>query len=143
MKTLLILLLTIITQQCYCQDKVQDAFRDNVVNTNWSCEDSVELKDYEMMVICFTEDSITHGYINWLDGMYSNRCSYEVKFSDTHCELEIGGCVEPSSEVKYVYGFLSDGNNDELNILMSENKLVVNDKFKQQKGWIRFERFDE
>lgn len=136
-------LLLLISTSGICQDNIQNDFINNIENTSWSCEDSIQLEDYEMMVVSFAEDSITHGYLNWLDGLYSNRCSYVVLFTDSYFELELGGCREPSTDIKYVYGYLTEGKKDELNILLSEKNFTSFEVLKKQEGWIPFERFDE
>ena len=132
-----------ISTSCYAQNNVQEYLQAKTDTSSWSCSDSTQLEDYELMVVSFYGDSICHAYLNFIDGFYSNNCSYTAAFNDSYFELEIGGCREPNENIKYVYAYLTAGNNDELNLLLSENKLLGIDIIKKQEGWIQFERFED
>lgn len=142
MRTQLALFFTgfFILTNSFCQERQQRDFQDKIENSNWYVEDSLQLEDYEMMVVSIDSDSISQVYVNWIEGMSSNRCSYSTAFTKDYFWMELGGCRYESTEIKYVYGFLTFGKDDALNLLFSERKFDSKKDLMEQKDWIRFDR---
>ena len=131
------LVVLFISTSCYSQENIEE-----IENTNWSCEDSVVLENYEFMVLSFREDSLSLGYFNLLEVMSSSTCRYAATYTESFFELKLGGCLEESEEPSYIYGYYTEGSNDELNILISGEKFNALKVLKKQDGWIPYQRFE-
>ena len=122
---------------CIGQNNSELQFNNEIINSNWSCEDSTQLSKYDIVVVSFNKDSITHSYLSFIEGYYANRCSYTAIFTESYFLLELGACLEKQSEINFIYGYIL---NDKLNILMTEFKIDSKNVIESKKGWISYER---
>ena len=136
MKTLLILTLTFVVTTVLGQNDLSTTLD----NSSWSCEDSTVLKNHEIMVVSFSADSITHSYLDWINGYYANRCSYNATITDSFFELELGNCRETSSGLSFVYGYFVG---EKLNILFADKRHTDFIEAKKQPDWILCDRVIE
>ena len=133
----LLLIFLSVSQNCFGQNKLESEFKSVVAKNGWSFEDSSQISKYDLIVISFDEDSITHSYLHFIEGYFANRCSYKVEFHDAYFVLAIGNCREDQTETNFIYGYLNEEN---LVLLLSENKINSSQELKEQKGWTIFKR---
>ena len=136
MKTLLFLTLTFVATTVFGQNDLSKTLD----NSSWSCGDSTILKNHEIMVVSFSTDSITHSYLDWINGYYANRCSYNSTITDSFFELELGTCREAFSGFNYIYGYFIG---EKLNILFTDKRHTDLTEAKKQPDWILFDRVIE
>ena len=129
------------TFMSFSQSDSKEDFNRDIIDKAWSAEDTTQKADYEMMFVSISQDSITLAYINWIEGMSANQCSYSKKDKKTCFELAIGNCVD-SVDISFVYGYLSE-NKRILNILFEENKLKNIENIREDKDWLHFELLTE
>ena len=125
----------------FCQNTFEKDFKQDIIEKTWSAEDTTQKADYEQMFVLIFQDSITIAYVNWLEGMSANQCSYTKKDKQSCFELTLGKCGEPA-ETNFVYGNLSQDKKT-LNLLFADKQITDFDKINERKGWLHFELLTE
>jgi hypothetical protein len=135
-KKLILLLSTffIVSSIGLCQNKFEKDFSTDVIDKTWSVEDASQKTDYESMYVFISKDSLTMVYVNWIEGMSMNQCSFTKKDLKFCFELSMKNCIE-LPETKFVYGYLTE-DKKKLNLLLSENRLISTESIKARKDWI-------
>lgn len=138
MKLLLILFLSFSASFVHCQ--IHLSLSRILDYSQWHCADTSMLKNCERLTIRLKEDSITQYYVDLTNDFHQIRCAYSTQVTDSYFELEIRNCPEPSSSLKYVYGYLVG---DKLRMLFAERRFTSIKEAQKQPGWILFDRFLE
>ena len=134
--TLLLTAFVLATTISFCQTTFEKEFNRDIVDKTWSAEDTAQKADYETMYVLISKDSLTIAYLNWIEGMSVNQCSYSKKDLKKCFELTIGNCVV-TAETKFIYGYMSEDKKT-LNLLLADDRITSIEKIKTMNGWLYF-----
>ena len=142
-----IVLILLLTQQ-FIQVRAQSSYTPinlNVFNREilgevWSSEDTSLAKDYETLIFHIDQDSLSLLYLNWIEALSYNTCSYTKKIEKGLLHLNVQNCTN-NSNTQTIYIAKKTEEMIMLSIITG-NKSVSPEQIKPE-NWIAFTKVKE